>query len=306
MQNTRKKAIGIALLVLIFMSLDTVLIKFALTNVSPYAYIWLSLLIGIIALSTYTFIIKKEHIPWDLMTKKVWLYIFQIGFFNFAIGRLNLISLDYLPATTNIYIFNFIGLITMGMSCIILKEIPSLFQILGAGIAFAGLRVFFQADRQGGDWIGIVLVLAAITGVAYTNNIARKLSIETEGKISNNIVSTLAIILGGSLMIITCIVIDGFPPVVNSGSDWLIFIYTGVVYNAIGLTVWNLVLRTLRSYEASVLGASMVIWTSIFAYFILGEIMTTHQLIGIGTLLFGIILVQIRNKLKLTYNKPIK
>lgn len=229
MRNARKKAIGIAFLVLIFMSLDTVLIKFALTNVSPYAYVWLSLLISIIALTTYTFFIKKERVPWDLMTKKVWFYIFQI---------------------------------------------------LGAGIAFAGLRVFFPTAPQGGEWIGIVLVLAAITGVAYTNNIARKLSIETCGKISNNIISTLAIIFGGSLMIITCIVIDGFPPIVNSGSDWLIFLYTGVVYNAIGLTVWNLVLRTLRSYEASVLGASMVIWTSIFAYFILGETITTHQLIG--------------------------
>jgi len=288
MQNARKKAIGIALLVLIFMSLDTVLIKFALSNVSPYAYIWLSLLIGMIALTIYTFIIKKEHVPWDLMTKKVWLYIFQIGFFNLAIGRLNLISLDYLPATTNIYIFNFI------------------FQILGAGIAFAGLRVFFQAAPQRGEWIGLVLVFAAITGVAYTNNIARKLSIETEGKISNNIISTLAIILGGSFMIITCIVIDGFPPIVNSGSDWLIFLYTGVVYNAIGLTVWNLVLRTLRSYEASVLGASMVIWTSIFAYFILGETITTHQLIGIGMLLCGIIFVQIRYKLKLRIFKSTK
>ncbi|MDO9547146.1 MAG: DMT family transporter [Pelolinea sp.] len=296
MQNERIKAIGIALLVLILMSFDTVLIKLSLNNVSPYTYIWLSLLIGILAMVIYTFVIKRERVPWDMMTKKVWLYVFQIGFFNFVTGRLNLIALDYLPATTNAFLFNFIGFITMGMSFIILKETPSLFQIFGAGIAFAGLRVFFQAALQGGEWIGIVLVLISITGIAYTNNIARKLSIETKGEISNNIISTLAIILGGSLMIITCIVIDGFPPIINSGSDWLVFLYTGIITNAVGLTVWNLVLRTLRSYEASVLGASMVIWTSIFAYFILDETITVHQLIGIAMLLLGISLVQLRNK----------
>ena len=306
MQNKRIKAIGIAILVLIFMSVDTVLIKLTFTNVSPYTYIWLSLLIGILALTIYTFIIKRERIPWDLMTKKVWLYIFQIGIFNFVTGRLNLIALDYLPATTNAYLFNFIGLITMGMSCIILKEIPSLFQILGAGVAFMGLRVFFQATPQGGEWIGIVLVLSSIIGVAYTNNIARKLSIETEGEISNNIISTLAIILGGSLMIITCISIDGFPPIVNSNSDWFVILYTGIATNAVGLTVWNLVLRTLRSYEASMLGASMVIWTTIFAYFILGETITTYQLIGITMLLFGIILVQLRNKQSERFMKNVK
>jgi len=306
MQNERIKAIGIALLVLILMSFDTVLIKLTLNNVSPYTYIWLSLLIGILSLTFYTFIIKNERVPWDLMTKNVLFYIFQIGFFNFVTGRLNLIALDYLPATTNAYLFNFIGLITMGMSCIILKEIPSLFQILGAGIAFSGLRIFFQSAPQGGEWIGIVLVLSSIIGVAYTNNIARKLSIETEGKISNNIISTLAIILGGSLMIITCISIDGFPPIINSNSDWLVFLYTGIATNAVGLTVWNSVLRTLRSYEASVLGASMVIWTSIFAYFILGETITTYQLIGITMLLFGIILVQLRNKQTVRIIKTIK
>ena len=126
------------------------------------------------------------------------------------------------------------------------------------------------------------------------------------GEISNNIISTLAIILGGSLMIITCISIDGFPPIINSNSDWLVILYTGIATNAVGLTVWNLVLRTLRSYEASVLGASMVIWTTIFAYFILGETITTYQLIGITMLLFGIILVQLRNKQTERFMKNVK
>jgi len=229
------------------------------------------------------------------MTKKVWLFIFQLGFFNFFTGRLSIISLNYLSASTNAYINNFIGFITMGMSCIILREKPSFFQIVGSIIAFAGLRVFFPALPHGGEWLGIVLVLVSITGIAYTNNIARKLAQETHNQISNLVISTLALLMGGSLMVITSLIIDGFPPAVGSNFIWLTLLFTGISTNAFGMTAWNAVLRTLRSYEASVLGASMVIWISLLAFFVLGEKLTGYQIIGIAMLITGIVIVQIQS-----------
>ena len=63
---------------------------------------------------------------------------------------------------------------------------------------------------------------------------------------------------------------------------------------AIGLTVWNLILRTLRSYEPSILGASTVIWTSILSVIFLNEKLVLNQIIGIVLMLSGLILVQVR------------
>ncbi len=102
-------------------------------------------------MTLYTFVIKKERIPHELMTKKVWSYIIQIAFFNFVVGTLGFFSLKYLPATTNTFLTNFIGFITMGMSAIILKEMPGFYQIFGAVLAFVGLRVFFPEPPQGGS-----------------------------------------------------------------------------------------------------------------------------------------------------------
>ncbi len=147
----------------------------------------------------------------------------------------------------------------------------------------------------------MVMILISITGIAYTNNIARKLAIETENKISNNIISTLAILIGGSVAVVIYLVVDGWPPYVPTWVDWAVIIYSGIVMRAIGLTGWNLILRTLRSYEASVLGASTVIWTSILAVIILGETLSKNQIIGIVLLLIGLILVQVRRSLR---NKP--
>jgi O-acetylserine/cysteine efflux transporter len=214
------------------------------------------------------------------------------------VGTLSFFALDYLPATTHTYMVNFIGFITMGMSAIILKELPTVFQILGAVLAFSGLRVFFVEPPRGGELLGVFMVLIGITGVAYTNNIARKLAIETENKISNNIISTLAILIGGSGAVVIYLLIDGFPPVVPTWKDWAVIFYAGMVTRAFGLTVWNLILRTLRSYEASILGASTVIWTSILAVIILDETLAINQIIGITMMLVGLALVQVRRGIR--------
>jgi O-acetylserine/cysteine efflux transporter len=200
-----------------------------------------------------------------------------------------------MPATTNTYLTNFIGFITMGMSIFILRESPSMYQVLGAVIAFSGLRVFFPEPPQGGELLGIILILISITGVASTNNIARKLAVETQNKISNNIISTLAISIGGPIAIVIYILIEGFPTAMPSVAVWGAMFYVALITRAIGLTVWNLILRTLRSFEASILGASTVIWTSLLAVLLLNETLAVNQIIGIGMMLVGLILVQIRS-----------
>lgn len=104
-------------------------------------------------------------------------------------------------------------------------------------------------------------------------------------------------------MVVFCIIVDGFPPVVPTRLDWIAIFYTGTITTAVGLTVWNLILRTLRSYEASILGATTVIWTSILAVIFLNETLEIYQLIGIAMMFVGILLVQVRKKFPFSKNK---
>jgi drug/metabolite transporter (DMT)-like permease len=60
------------------------------------------------------------------------------------------------------------------------------------------------------------------------------------------------------------------------------------------LTVINYVLRTLRSYEVSILASSGVIYTAILAVPILGERLALHQIVGIAMMLVGLSLAQVR------------
>jgi drug/metabolite transporter (DMT)-like permease len=293
MDKARLAAIAQASSVLFLMSLGSVLMKIVLYDVKPLTFAWLSVGVGMLTMSIYTFLVRRETIVFGF-DRRIWLYIIAIGICNFAISRISRpFALERLPVTTTTYVGNFIGFITMGMSIFILREVPSIFQVFGAVIAFSGLRVYFSEAPSSYELLGIMLIVVGIVAVAYTNNIARKLALITNNGISNNIISTLALLVGGTVTIALGVLLD-WPPQVPTWQNWAIIIYSGVVMVGIGLTVWNHILRTLRSYEASILGASTVIWTTLLAVIILGERPMFNHIIGISLMLVGLILVQVR------------
>lgn len=294
--SKRVLAVGEALLILFTMSLGTVLTKSVLQEISPFTFAWTSIAVGVFVMSLYTFLIRREKIPPNL-DKEVWKIIFAIGIGNFAISRLTRpIAIELLPVTTVAYIGNFIGIITMAMSIFILKEVPTVFQVIGAAIAIGGITVYFREPLVVTELLGIVIILLGITAVAYTNNVARKVGILTKNSLSNNIVSTLALIIGGAIAIISGLIFD-FPPKVPNLRSWGIIVYAGVVNVSLGLTVWNHILRILRSYEASILGISSLIFSTLLAMLILNETVSRNQWMGISLMIVGLILVQVRRSL---------
>jgi drug/metabolite transporter (DMT)-like permease len=293
MKNDRFVAILQTSFVLVLMSLGTVLIKVALSDVPAFTFAWLSVAVGMIGLSLYTFGVRGERVPRGL-SRQVWLIIVSIGLCNFVLARITLtVSLDLLEATTNTYLVNFVGFVTMGMSIFILKESPTIFQVVGAIIALLGLRVFFLAIPPPSELLGVFYVFLGILGIAFTNNITRKLSIITGNQLSNNIISTLALLIGGCLLVVVGLVLD-WPPQISGAANIGILLYAGLVMIAFSMTVWNHILRTLRSYEASILGASTVIWTALLAIPILGETLAGNEVGGIALMLIGLALVQVR------------
>ncbi len=291
--NSRMVAIIQTLSILILMSFGTILTKIVLASIPPLTFAWTTIAIGMFVMTIYTFVIRKEKIP-KMLGKQVWLYIIAIGICNFAISRMTRpIAIERLPVVTSTYVGNFIGIVTLVMSIFILREYPSIFQVIGASIAILGLTIYFDDPLQSAEIIGILFILVGITAVAYTNNIARKLSIITENNLSNNIISTTALLIGGSIAVVIGLIFD-FPPPVPDLKSWGIILYAGIVNISIGLTVWNHILRSLRSYEASILGATTIIWTSLMAIWILNESLETNQWIGMGFLMLGLILVQVR------------
>lgn len=89
----------------------------------------------------------------------------------------------------------------------------------------------------------------------------RKLAIVTTWSVSNNVFSTIVLVIGGGVTVMIGLGLD-WPPRVKSLQNWFYISFYGVVIIGAAFTVWNHSLRTLRSYEASNLGASTIIWTA--------------------------------------------
>lgn len=275
-----------------------VLAKQALADVPPFTFVWLQIAIGGILLTAYTFGLRGERLPRRL-PGSVWAYIVWIGIANFTLVRvLFVLALARLPATTHAYLVNFVGVVTMAMSVFVLRERPAAVQVVGAVVALLGLRVFFREIPPPTEIVGVVYVAVGVLGLASTNNVTRKLALVTDGRLSNTVLSTVALWIGGLPVVLFGLATD-WPPPVHGWTNWSIIALNGAVSITIGLTVWNFILRTLRSYEASVLAATSVIWTALLAVPLLGERLEAHQLGGIALMLVGLALVQIRTGLGL-------
>ncbi len=273
--------------------LAAVLAKIALREVAPFTFVWLQLAVAGTALGIFTFGLRRERVPRGIGWR-IWLYLAGIGICNFTLVRLaTIFALERLPATTHAYLLGFVGIVTMGMSVLFLGERPSVVQLLGALLAIVGLRVFFREAPPPAELTGALYAALAVVGLAAYNTFARKLAVVNDGAISNNVVSTLALWIGGGPVVAVGLWGD-WPPEVHAWQNWGIIFVNGIVGVAIALTVFNYILRTLRSYEASLLASSGIIFMALTAYVVLDERLDGYQLVGIAMMLAGLGIVQIR------------
>jgi drug/metabolite transporter (DMT)-like permease len=293
--NPRLVAVLQTLAALSAASFVGVLAKIALEEVPGFSFAWVQVAIGAVMMTLYTFVLKRERIPRGL-GRQVWWLLLGIGLCSHGLARVSsTLALERLPATTHIYVINFAGIVTMLFSVFLLSERPSRLQILGALLALAGLRVFFWNSPPTDQWEGLGWGAVCVFGLALNNNLARKLALHTGGKLSHNVIATLALWMGGLPLVTAGLVIDGVPPIVG-WRNWAIVSLNALFVIAITLTVWNNILRTLRSYEAAVLGSATVIFTALFAIPILGERLRALQMIGIAMMMGGLALAQLRRK----------
>ncbi|MET1255579.1 DMT family transporter [Aliikangiella maris] len=291
MKSLRAKSALQLIITIFFAALVTVLAKQTLAEVDSFTFVWLQMIFGIMTMFGYTFLIKKEKLPKQL-NLSVWTIVFAIGICNFTLVRtLFIFALDILPATTHAYLINFVGIVTMLLSGLLLKESPSRFQILGAVIALIGVQIYFYLWPSGEAWLGIFYAGAAVFFLALTNIFIRLLHLKHPQQLSANIVSTGTVVLGGVPLIIWGLVSQVSVQQISL-TNWLIIILNGIFSIALTMTVFNIVMRHLKAFEASILASSGLVFTAMFSIPLLGEFLSLHQAAGIVMLIIGILLVQ--------------
>lgn len=272
-------------------SLTIVYAKQSLAEVSYFSFLWLQMLAACIGMLIYTLVIKRET-NIVKVTRRTWLLVVGIGLLNYAIVRsLFIFSLELLPVTTHAYIMNFVGIATVILSSIILREHPTRIQLLGSLIALAGLWMFFFQQPSGSEIIGIFWLVIAVLCLALTNILIRLLHLAGEPELSSNQVATFAICIGSTPLIIWGLLVD-LPLPDISINNWIIISLNGLVAVGVVMVVFSQVMQYLKAYEASIIATSGVIFSALFAMPVLGDFLTVYEISGILIMLLGIILVQ--------------
>ncbi|WP_196138125.1 DMT family transporter [Aliikangiella sp. G2MR2-5] len=288
--NSHNKAVLMLLGTLAAVSLVTVLAKNTLKSVDFLSFVWLQMAFA----SSFMLIIglTNKQLGIKNIDLKVMSIIFAIGILNFAIVRgIFIYALDLLPATTHAYVINFVGIVTMFLSTLILREPPNLIQILGAVLALIGVRLYFWELPDGAELRALLWLMGAVICLALTNILMRYLHTINRNKISNHQISTLSILFG-SIPLILLGIASGNDIEEIKAYDWLIIALNAIVAICIGMIVFNHVLKTLKAFEASILASSGVIFTGIFSALLLEEVISANEATGIVIMIAGIFIVQ--------------
>ncbi|MBJ19072.1 MAG: DMT family transporter [bacterium] len=270
-----------------------VLAKLALFEVPAFTFVWLQLAAAGLFMLLYTLVFARERWPSGLAPAD-WLAIAFIGVVNFGLCRvLMMMSIERLPMNTFVFVLSFVSLVTMGLSVVFLGEHPGRRQMLGVVLAIVGVWLFFPDVPPPAELRGVVYALLIVFGLGATNNVTRWLLTRQGDGLTSSLLSTLALPIGAIPIILAGLTLDWPPPVGGARNAWII-VANGVVGIALTQTVFNAVLRTLRSYEASVLAGSGLIWTALLAIPILGEWLEWRQIAAIGVVLSGVVMTQRR------------
>ena len=283
-KNKTLALLGLGLAVL-FWSINTVIAKGMVAQINPMAlsfFRWLAALIFILPFAFKR--LKKDIIPIRQNLGFIFvLAIPSVAFYNSVLY----IGAQYTTATNISLVTAAMPAMTLGFAWLINREQPKALQALGILISLGGVMVII-AKGSFDLLIGLrfnpgdLLILLSIASWALYSVLLKKrpLPISPISFLTMTIISGILCIL--PFYIGEYILYKGFE--VNSSIVWM-FVYLGICPSILSYICWNHGVKIVGAGTASVFMYLIPIFTSVIAYFFLGERLFTFHLAG-GFLVF--------------------
>lgn len=279
-------AIAEALLVNLIWSSSFIIVKIALSDFGPLTIGGLRYFIGAIIL--LPFMLREKSAP---ISGKIWGRLLLLGISQYAIANVAIFwSLKYLPATTVSFLMGTITLSTLIVGIFLLKEIPSKMQTIGILVTLCGGALFFAKGLQAGEMIGLIIFGVGVIGFTIFGILGRQLA--RQRTVSTLKLTAIPLALGGAITLLVAIPLEGIPSA--PPTTWGLILFLAVVNTAIGYALYNHALQVLPAFQMNIALSLTPVWTAIFGFFLLDERLVPLQMIGIGVVIAGVILVQMR------------
>ncbi len=285
----------LAILVPAIWGLNFIFIKLALHDVPP---ILLTALRFLFSAFPAVLFIKKPKIPWDLLLG-YGLFMFGLQFSLLFMGLQAGIAPGLASLIAQLQIF-----FSMILAAVFLKEKPSIWQIMGACIAFLGMGYAWMHLTDTGSTLGFILVVAASLSWGMGNIFVKLINPKT---------NMMALVIWGSLvacppLMILSYALEGYDTIISSITHcswltWVSLCYIVYFSTWIGYSAWSWLLRTYCVTTIVPFTLLVPLFGMLGAYLVFSESIQSWKIISALLVLLGLCIHLFGSHLFLQYSE---
>ena len=277
----------IALSVPILLGFGFVIAKPAMQYFPPY------LLMGL------RFTIPALILVWFFpIPKGLFLDLFKVSFIGSTLQYgLTYTGLNIIDASSAILLIQLEVPFGILIAFFLLKEIPSIKNIIGLLIAFIGVIILTGAPNLEGKYIGVLLTLAG----AFTWSLGAVMAKPLSKKIGAFALMTWLCVFSGPILILVSAIFNGNPAQYILSANfysWLTLIYLGFFMQPVAYGAWYYVLRKYPVNKVMPVLLLLPVVGLITAIFLLGEDPPKQVFLGGTIIIFGVSMILFGKKNK--------
>ena len=282
-----------ALLVISLWASSWVLIKFGLRDIGPLTFAGLRYFLAFLVLVPFALSSANRR---DLrgLGRRHLLLLAALGLLIYMVSPgTQYVALTYLPAVTTSLLFSFSTVTVALLSGMLLREPPTRLQLWGIACALLGGYLYFHPVRIPlGEFIGMLVALVSMLSYSIAAILGRDIARSRD--VSPLLMTVVSMGVGSTVLLVSGLAVEGMPSI--GLANWLTILWLSVVNTSFTFVLWNRTLRTLTAVESSIIANAMVVEIAVLAWLFLGEQLTILDGAGLGLVILGTLIVQLRGR----------
>jgi len=281
------KDIFIALLVPIILGFGFVIAKPAMQYFPPYLLMGLRFTIPALML-----------VWWFPLPKGLYFDLFKVSLIGSTLQYgLTYSGLNIIDASSAVLLVQLEVPFGVIIAFFLLKEIPTVKNIIGLIIAFIGVFILTGAPNLEGKYIGVLLVLCG----AFTWSLGAVMAKSLSKKIGAFALMTWLCVFSGPMLLLVSLVFDGNPIsyfISANFYSWLTVIFLGFFLQPIGYASWYYVLKKYPVNKVMPVLLLLPLTGLITSIFLLGESPPNQVFFGGAVIVLGVGIILFTKKNK--------
>ena len=235
---------------------------------------------------------------WFPIPKGLFLDLFKVSFIGSTLQYgLTYTGLNIIDASSAVLLIQLEVPFGIIIAFFLLKEIPSIKNIIGLGIAFIGVFILTGAPNLEGKFIGVLLTLSG----AFTWSLGAVMAKPISKKIGAFALMTWLCVFSGPILILVSVIFNGNPMQYILSANfysWLTVIYLGLFMQPAAYGAWYYVLSRYPVNKVMPVLLLLPMVGLITAIFLLGEEPPKQVFLGGTIIVFGVAMILFGKKKK--------